>query len=63
MPSGGNTPLEEDSPEWRVVMRDFDEARKQGMQYEWLRWMLGGIINNKLDVKEASNNACIEWDF
>jgi hypothetical protein len=63
MPSGGNTPLDEDGDDWKVVERDYREAVKNGMQFEYLRWMLGGVIHDKLDIKVASYAACIEWDF
>lgn len=61
MPSGGNTPLE--GADWEVVMNDFRSAEKHGLQYEWLQWFVGGLVIDKLPVREASYAACIEWDF
>lgn len=61
MPSGGNSPLNEE--DWAYVMAHYDDAVKHGLQYEWLKWFLGGIVENKLPIREASYAACIEWDF
>jgi hypothetical protein len=61
MPDGGNTALNDD--DWKFVKADFDAACKHYMQSEWLQWFIGGLVENKLPVREASNAACIEWDF
>jgi len=61
MPSGGNTPISGD--DWEYVKADYKEAVKNGLQYEWLQWFVGGLVNNKIPVREASLAACIEWDF
>lgn len=61
MPSGGNTPLSDHI--FEEVRRDYDEAVKHGLQYEWLQWFIGGLVNDHLPVEEASYAACIEWDF
>lgn len=61
MPSGGNTPLAD--IEMDDIWKDYQEAVKNGLQYEWLQWMLGGIVIDKLPPVEASQGACIEWDF
>jgi hypothetical protein len=61
MPSGGNTPLNRD--DFAVVWGDYREARKHGLEGEWLQWFIGGLVNDKLPVREASYAACIEWDF
>jgi hypothetical protein len=61
MPSGGNTPLDEE--DWAAVERDYVAARKEGLDREWLRWFIGGLVIDKLPVREASYAACIEWDF
>ena len=61
MPSGGNTPLNED--DWKFVRSQYEDALRHGLQYEWLQWFLGGVIEDKLPVRQASYAACIEWDF
>jgi hypothetical protein len=61
MPSGGNTPI--DGKTWERVRADYDVAVAHGLQYEWLQWMIGGIVHNKKNPAEASYDACIEWDF
>lgn len=61
MPSGGNTALNEN--DWKFVRRDFEQACKHGLQYEWLQWFIGGLVEDKLPVREASYAACVEWDF
>jgi hypothetical protein len=61
MPSGGNTCLNE--PDWEFVRANYDAACKHGLQYEYLQWFLGGLVEDKLPIREASNAACIEWDF
>jgi hypothetical protein len=61
MPSGGSTPLGDD--DFDMVMQDYKEAVKNGLQYEWLQYFIGGLVNDKLPVREAAYAACIEWDF
>jgi hypothetical protein len=61
MPSGGNTPLNE--ADWAFVRNHFADAKKNGLEYEWLQWFLGGLVHDQLPIREASNAACIEWDF
>ena len=61
MPSGGNTPLNQG--DWEYVEAQYLDSCKHGLQLEWLRWFLGGLVENKLPIREASYAACIEWDF
>jgi len=61
MPSGGNTCLNDE--DWEFVKADYDAACKNGLQYEWLQWFVGGLVHDKLPVRESSRAACIEWDF
>jgi hypothetical protein len=61
MPSGGNTPLEYE--EAKLIWLDYVDAQKHGLEFEWLRWFIGGVVNNKLPINEASKAARIEWDF
>jgi hypothetical protein len=61
MPSGGNISLND--KDWEYVKKHYDDAVKNGMQYEWLQWFLGGLVEDKLPITVASYNACIEWDF
>jgi hypothetical protein len=61
MPSGGNTCLNE--ADWLFVKGDYEAACKHGLQLEWLQWFLGGLVEDHLPIREASNAACIEWDF
>jgi hypothetical protein len=61
MPSGGNTPLNDE--DWQVIDEHFRDAKKQGLEREWLQYFIGGLVHDKLPVRQASYNACIEWDF
>jgi hypothetical protein len=61
MPCGGNTPLGES--DFAFIKECYDDAVRNGLQYEWLQWFVGGLVINKLPVREAANAACIEWDF
>lgn len=61
MPSGGNTPLQGD--DWEYVKAQFMAAQDCGLTYEYLQWFIGGLVIDKLPVREASYAACIEWDF
>jgi hypothetical protein len=61
MPSGGNTPLS--GKDWELIRADFDEAKKNGLQYEWLQFFIGGLVHDNRPVREASYYACVEWDF
>lgn len=61
MPSGGNIPLKDD--DWEYVKGQYEDACKHGLQYEYLQWFIGGLVNNKKNVRDASYSACIEWDF
>jgi hypothetical protein len=61
MPSGGSTPLGGD--DWEYVRKVYGQAVFHGLQYEWLEYFIGGIVNDHKGVKEAANDAAIEWDF
>ena len=61
MPSGGNTPLNE--CDWKYIKACYNHACKNHLQYEWLQWFLGGLVENDFPIREAAENACIEWDF
>ena len=52
MPSGGNTPLNE--ADWLYVRNQYNDAVKHGLQYEYLQWFLGGLVENKLPIRKAS---------
>jgi hypothetical protein len=61
MPSGGNTPISDE--EMKSIWRDYEQAKKNGLVYEWLQWFVGGVTIDRLPPAEASYAACIEWDF
>jgi hypothetical protein len=61
MPSGGSTPI--DSNDWDYVRKTYDVAVKHGLQYEWLQWFIGGIVNDEKSIVQAATDAAIEWDF
>ncbi len=61
MPSSGNTPLNE--ADWEYVKSCYKHARNEGLEFEWLQWFLGGLVENKLSIRNAAENACIEWDI
>jgi hypothetical protein len=61
MPSGGGSPLNEE--EWVEVRHTYDEACALGLEYEWLRWFAGVLVNEKMTPREAAWAAAIEWDF
>lgn len=41
----------------------FKEAEKWGLTVEWFMYFIGGIELDKKSIKEAANDAAIEWDF
>lgn len=61
MPQGACTVL--DSVTWTKVREVYDDARKHGLEYEWLQFFIGGLVNDKLSPIEAAYEAAIEWDF
>jgi len=61
MPSGGGSPLAE--KDWHYVRIIYNDAIRNGLQYEFLQWMLGSMVNDKMSVQEAALAAAIEWDF
>lgn len=61
MPSGRCTPLKEEV--WEAVRKEYDNAVKHGLQYEWLRWYSGGIAYKRLHPVTAAEEAAIEWDI
>jgi hypothetical protein len=62
MPSGGSTAMPDDA-EWEKVIEIYEEAVKHGLQYEWLSFFVGGIVNDKKTPAQAAYDAAIEWDF
>ncbi len=65
MPSGGSSPISAHIPEaeWDYVSLVLREAMKNGLEHEWLDFLLGGIIINKKTPIQAADDAAIEWDF
>jgi len=61
MPSGGSTAYPQDK--FNAIREIYDEAVKHGLQYEWLRWFIGGVVIDKKDPFEAADDAATEWDF
>lgn len=61
MPSGGSTALND--VDWEVVRATYREAKMQGLEFEWLRWFVGGLVIDKKSVTQAANDAATEWDF
>ena len=55
MPSGGNTPVDFDA--MRPVWNDYKAAVEHGLVFEWLSYFIGGLVNEKLPVEEASHAA------
>ena len=61
MPSGGGSPLND--ADWQFVLRTYNDAVQHGLHGEWLRWFIGGLVNDKMSVTEAAVAAALEWDF
>jgi len=61
MPSGGSSPLEGDA--WEYFCNVYYVAKKNGLEYEFLQWFLGGLVNEKLSIENAATAAAVEWDF
>ena len=61
MPSGGASPLE--GNDWEIFKRHYENAQKGGLEYEWLRWFIGGLVINKMSVADAAYAATVEWDL
>lgn len=52
-----------DTKDWEIVRGAYDAAVRNGLQYEWLQWLVGSMQNDKMSAREAANAAAIEWDF
>jgi hypothetical protein len=61
MPSGGASPLENN--DWDIFKAHYENAERNGLQYEWLRWFVGGLVIEKMSVAGAAYAATIEWDL
>lgn len=61
MPQGAASPLGDE--DWKVVEEHFDNAAEHGMESEWLRWFVGGIVNQRMSPRDAAAEATIEWDL
>jgi hypothetical protein len=61
MPSGGTSALREE--DWEYVRKCYEMARESSMEYEWMQWFIGGLVNEKIPVHDAAFAALIEWDL
>ena len=61
MPSGGASPLKEG--DWNIFKAHLDNARRFGMEEEWLRWFVGGLVIEKMSIADAAYAATVEWDL
>jgi len=61
MPSGGASPLEGD--DWNMFKIHLENARYSGMEEEWLRWFIGGLVIDKMSIADAAFAATVEWDL
>ena len=71
MPSGGSSPIglieelqntkfENSGINW--FEKSYENAKKHGMDHEWLDWFLGGDKQG-MTIPEACLAATIEWDL
>jgi hypothetical protein len=61
MPSGGASALKDN--DWNIVKTHYENAHRLGMDYEWLRWFIGGLVIDKMSVADAAFAATVEWDL